>query len=169
LGGYSDSSEEEKNMKAVISFWGPVGLLCLVLCPTVYAQSLQENLKAGRDALDQKRFADAEKSLTAALKQAEVEKPENTTQRILYFLAGAYRGQQKYAEAEQCFARALSIMEKTPEKDVRLTMGSYNGLGGMLLSQRKYAQAEHIFKQSVEFGEDTANQSRSKCTLPLMA
>jgi len=45
-------------------------------------------------------------------------------------------------------------MEKTPEKDVRLTMGSYNGLGGMLLSQRKYAQAEHIFKKSLEFGEE---------------
>ncbi len=56
-------------MKAVMSFWGLVGLLFLVLCPAVYGQSLQENLKAGRDALDQKRFADAEKSLTAALKQ----------------------------------------------------------------------------------------------------
>lgn len=141
-------------MKSIMSFGGLVGLLCLILCPTIFSQSLQENFKAGLDALQQERFADAEKFLTAALKQAEAGKPENISpELILYLLAGAYRGQQKYTEAQQSFTRVLSIMEKTSEKNVRLTMGSYNGLSGVLLSQSKYAQAEQVLKNAAEFGE----------------
>jgi tetratricopeptide (TPR) repeat protein len=147
-------AQQEKNMKSVISFGGLVGLLCLVLCPTIFSQSLQENFKAGVDALEQQRFADAEKSLTAALKQAEAGKPENISpELILYLLAGAYREQQKYTEAGQSFTRVLTIMDKTSEKNVRLTMGSYNSLGGVLLSQSKYAEAEQVLKKAVEFGE----------------
>ena len=97
--------------------WILAGILSLALCPyTAHGQSLEDNFKAGFAALSEKRFADAEKLFSAALKEAETRKLEDRTmQLILFGLAGANRYQQKYDEAERYYQRLLSLMGKSSE------------------------------------------------------
>ncbi len=73
----------------------------------------KEHMKEGGKSYHEGRYAEAEKSLQAALKEAERFGPED--QRVflsLDKLAQLYHDQGKYSEAEPVYGRALAIVEK---------------------------------------------------------
>ena len=92
------------------------GVLCLVLVSAqscTQGQPWEEYNEAGVEALDQGRYAEAESQFIAACKEAEKSGPEDTyLATSLNNLAGLYRTQGKYTEAEPLFQRSLAIVEK---------------------------------------------------------
>ena len=92
-----------------------IGLLFLafLLPAACQSNSWKSNNAAGSKALQQGRYADAEKLFLAALEEAKEFGPQD--QRLatsLNNLASVYQAQGKYAEAEPLFKRALAIWEK---------------------------------------------------------
>ncbi len=76
-------------------------------------RSWEEYNDAGREAMEQARYAEAEELYLAALKEAESFGGQDTRLvRPLNDLAELYRVQGKYAEAEPLFQRSLAIREK---------------------------------------------------------
>ena len=96
--------------------WPLLGPVCLALWPAhAFAQGGQweSYMVAAQAAYQQGNYAEAEKQLAAALKQAEGFPPEDPRLATsLNDLAGLYQAQGKYAEAEPFFKRALAIFEK---------------------------------------------------------
>ena len=62
--------------------------------------------------------------------------------RVLYNLAGIYKRQVKYAEAERLYRRALAIEEKALGRDHADVATTLNDLAGVYERQGKYAEAE---------------------------
>jgi len=97
--------------------WLLVGLLCLGLWPMV-AASAQETrwdsiMADAAKANQQADYAQAEKLLLAALKEAEKFGEQDLRfAASLNNLAALYDTQGKYAQAEPLFQRALAIWEK---------------------------------------------------------
>ena len=68
-------------------------------------------------------------------------------------LAGLYRNQGKYAEAEPLYERALSIRERQLGGEHPDTATSLNDLAGLYRSQGKYAEAEALYKRALSIRE----------------
>ncbi len=97
--------------------WQLVGVFCLVFVFTAACQSngWKSNNAAGIKALQQGRYADAEKLFLAALEEAKGFGPQDPRLATsLNNLAGLYQSQGKYAEAESLFKRSLPIMTPNP-------------------------------------------------------
>ncbi len=96
--------------------WLLVGLVCLALWPAhASAQGGQWNTlnAAGIEAYQRSDYAEAEKQLGAALKEAEGFGPQDSRlAKSLNNLARLHNAQGKYAEAEPLYKRALAIWEK---------------------------------------------------------
>ncbi len=138
--------------------WLLVGLLCLGLWPMV-AASAQETrwdsiMADAVKAYQQADYAQAEKLLLAALKEAE--KFGNQDPRLaisLNNLAELYRAQGKYSEAEPLYQRALAIDEKAlgPEHPDLAT--DLNNLAALYYAQGKHAQAEPLYGRALAIQE----------------
>ena len=135
-----------------------VGILCKVFVP-LHADTQETQWKVHMDAADeanrQGHYGDAEKSIKAALKEAERFGPQDlrlgTT---LNTLASLYEAQGKYAEAEPLDKRALAIDEKAlgPE-DPYVAIIDLNNLAELYHQQSKYAEAEPLYKRSLSILE----------------
>jgi len=135
-----------------------VGILCKVFVP-LHADTQETQWKKHMDAADeayrQGHYGDAEKSIKAALKEAERFGPQDlrlgTT---LNNLASLYEAQGKYAEAEPLDKRALAIEEKAlgPE-DPYVAIIGLNNLAELYHQQGKYAEAEPLHKRSLSILE----------------
>ena len=129
--------------------WLLVGLLCLGLWPVVAASAQEtrwDSIMAGAArAYQQADYAQAEKLLLAALKEAEKfgeQDPRFATS--LNNLAELYRAQGKYAQAEPLYRRALAIREKAlgPEHpNVAAVLENYADL---LRKMKRDAEAEKM-------------------------
>src|SRR5438128_1454329 len=64
-------------------------------------------LKAGLKALNENKYADAEKQLLAALKTADVQGSDERRMMSLAALGSCYTQQYKYAQAEPVYVRHL--------------------------------------------------------------
>ncbi len=101
--------------------WWLVGLVCLALWPAqASAQGGQWNTlnAAGIEAYQRGGYAEAEKHLAAALKEAEGFGPQDPRLATsLNNLAELYRAQGRYAEAEPLHKRALAIRARHAEQN----------------------------------------------------
>ena len=65
-------------------------------------------------------------------------------------LAGLYRAQGKYAEAEPLYKRSLTILEKALGPDHPQVATSLNNLAALYRAQGKYAEAEPLYLETLE-------------------
>ena len=129
------------------------GVLCLLLWPVSSAAqetSWEKFMEAAGKAYQQADYAEAEKLLKAALKEAENFGPDD--QRLatsLSNLAVLYKTQGKYAQAEPLYQRSLAIREKvlgSEHPDVGLSL---NNLAELYRTQGKYAEAEPLYQRAL--------------------
>ena len=114
----------------------------------------KKHMDAALEAHRQGHYGDAEKSMEAALKEAERFGPEDlrlgTT---LNNLAELYRDQGKYAEAEPLYKRSLVIVVKVLGPEHPGVATNLNNLGLLYTDQGKYAEAVPLYKRSLEITE----------------
>ena len=114
--------------------WLLVGFLGLAFLPTAACQRTRWESKnaEGVKALQEGRYADAEKLFLAALEKAEGFGPQDPRLATsLNNLAELYRTQGKYAKAEPLHKRVLTIKEKTlrtEHPDVAQSLENYAAL-----------------------------------------
>ncbi len=148
-------------MKQGKTRWLLVGVVCLTLwgagCTTI--EEIQETrwdsimADAGK-AYQQADYAEAEKLLLAALKEAEKfgeQDPRLATS--LNNLAVLYYGQGRDAQAEPLYQRALAIREKALGPEHPDVAQSLNNLALLYNAQGKYAQAEPLYQRSLVIRE----------------
>jgi len=110
---------------------------------------------AGGQAYQQGRYAEAQKSLLAALEQAEKFGDDNfLLATSLNNLAELYRTQGKYAEAEPLHQRALAIWEKALGPGHPNVAMSLNNLANLYHRQGKYAEAEPLYQRALAIDEE---------------
>ncbi len=138
--------------------WLLGGLLCLGLWPMVAASDQETRWKSimvdAVKAYQQADYAEAEKLLLAALKEAEKfgdQDPRLATS--LNNLAVLYRTQGKYEQAEPLSQRALAIVEKALGPDHPDVATSLNNLAVLYKTQSRYAQAEPLYQRSLAIRE----------------
>jgi len=68
-------------------------------------------------------------------------------------LAGLYRNQGRYSEAEPLYKRALSIREKVLGSDHPDVALSLNSLAGLYRNQGRYSEAEPLYKRALSIVE----------------
>jgi tetratricopeptide (TPR) repeat protein len=73
-----------------------------------------------------------------------------------------YENQNRYAEAESTFRRALSILEKTPGLDPEELVLPLNGLGRVCEHKQQYSEAERLFKRSVSIQQNSPIHSHDE-------
>ncbi len=141
-------------MKQGKTRWLLVGLLCLGLWPMVAASAQDtrwDSIMADAwKAYQQADYAEAEKLLLAALKEAE--KFGNQDPRLptsLNNLAELYLTQGKYAQAEPLYQRALAIREKALGPEHPDVATSLNNRALLYDEQGKYAQAEPLYQRAL--------------------
>ncbi len=128
--------------------WLLVGVVCLTLwgagCTT--QETRWDSIMAdAAKAYQQADYAQAEKLLLAALKEAEKfgeQDPRLATS--LNNLAALYHAQGKYAQAEPLQRRALAILEKTQGPEHPNVASSLNNLAELYREQGKYEQAKPL-------------------------
>jgi len=89
-----------------------------------------------------------EASLQADVKEAEAT-PDQRLVNVLNDLAGWYRAQKKFAEAENIYRRVLKLQvdRMGQHHDVALT---HNDLGVIFTEAERFAEAEKEFKEALE-------------------
>ncbi len=129
--------------------WWLVGLLCVALWPApAFAQSeaWERHMAAGTEAYRQGHYAEAEKQIEAALKDAEWFSPKDPRRAVsLNKLALLYDAQGKYAEAEPLYKRSLAIWEQALGPEHPDVAGSLNNLAELYRAQGRYAEARAVF------------------------
>ena len=109
---------------------------------------------AGIAATEEHRYAEAEKQFKAAIEEAEKFGPGDTRLATsLSYLAEVYVVQQKYAEAEPLYQRALEIREKAKGPEHHDVLVSLNNLAAVYYVHGKYAEAESFYKRSLSILE----------------
>ncbi len=104
----------------------------------------------GVRAHEQGRYVEAGRLLSAALKEAENFK-QNDSRVVdsLNNLAELYYTHGKYDQAEPLYKRALSIAEQVLSADDPKLARSLNNLGTLYQTQGKYVEAEPLYRRSL--------------------
>ena len=74
-------------------------------------------------------------------------------------MAGLYREQGKYEQAEPLLQRSLAINEKALGQDHPDVASSLNSLATLYRSQGKYAAAEALYQRSLAIRETTLGKN----------
>ena len=134
-----------------------ISAVCILLLPgtaSAFEKSWDDYMEAGRQALQQRRYAEAETQFKFALKEAEkFEEPDARRASSLHSLANAYHSQKKYSEAGQLFQRVLELQQKAlgPED---LSVGRVlHNLAKVYSEQAKHVEAEQAYKRAVAIFE----------------
>jgi len=144
-------------MKTRRLLWLLAGPLWLTLAlGPVHAESQSwESLdSAGLAAYQQGDYAEAEKHFAAALEAAEgygEDDPRLGTS--LNNLAGLYRAQGRYGEAEPLYQRSLAILEKALGPEHPDVAVSLNNLAELYRVQGRYGEAEPLYQRSLAIRE----------------
>ena len=140
--------------------WLLVGLLSLVVWALAgdfalaQAPDWETYMEAATKAYREGRYAEAEKQLKAALKEAEDFRPEDPRMATsLNNLAGLYHAQGKYAEAEPLLKRSLAMREEVLGPEHPEVARSLSSLAGLFHAQGKYAEAEPLLKRALAIQE----------------
>ena len=127
--------------------------LLLSLGGVAYSQeSLFDTMyDAGAQALLDRHYADAEKKLKAALREAETfETTDPRLQKSLKTLAEIYDEEKKYELAEALYRRILANDEKSNIAGKLNLAGDNTKLASNLQSQGKYEEAVQLFLKAIE-------------------
>ena len=93
--------------------WLLLATLCLASFAVAQDAALEKYMKAGVEARQEGRYADAEKQFKAALQEAEkFGKQDPRLGVILLALGTVYKNKGQYTEAQPLLKRALAILEK---------------------------------------------------------
>jgi len=153
-------------MKLGKTRWLLVGVFCLLLWPAAAsAQDTQweKTMAAAVKAYEEGCYAEAEKLLLAALKQAEKLGPNDPRLTAsLNNLAGLYEDQGKDAQAEPLYQRSLAILEKSLGPDHPHIALSLNNLAALYDNQGSYTQAEPLYQQALAIREKTVGPDHPK-------
>ena len=140
--------------------WLLVGLLSFALWAfagefaSAQAPDWETYMEAATKAYREGRYAEAEKQLKAALKEAEDFRPEDPrVATSLNNLAGLYHAQGKYAEAEPLLKRSLAIREKVLGPEHPNVATSLNNLAELYRVQGHNAAAEPLLKRALAIQE----------------
>ena len=110
----------------------------------------ERHMSAATQAYRQRRYAEAEKSLREALKEAERLGPEHpAVATTLNYLGGLYGTQGRYAEVEPLIKRALAIREKALGPEHPDVAASLHGLALLYQARAQYAAAEPLYKRAL--------------------
>ena len=88
-----------------------------------------------------------------------------TSQPNARFLSALLEVQDKYAEAETLFRRAIEIDEKALGKDHPTVATDYNNLARLLQDQGKYAEAEPLYRRPIEIFQATLGTDHSNTVM----
>jgi len=128
----------------------------------------KKHMDAAEEAYRQGHYGDAEKSIKAALKEAERFGPQDlrlgTT---LNNLAELYRDQGKYAEAEPLYKRSLVIVVKVLGPEHQYAATNLNNLALLYQDQGKYVEAERLYKRSLAIRENALGLEHPNVALSL--
>ena len=127
--------------------------LWLIYAPNQGAK-WESYITAAQQAYQQAEYAEAEKQLEAALKEAEAFGPDAVRLATsLNNLAALYHAQGKYAEAEPLYQRALAIRENALEPEHPDVATSLNNLAELYRAQGKYAESEPLHQRALAIRE----------------
>ena len=137
--------------------WLLGGVVCLTLwgagCTT--QETRWDSIMADAvKAYQQADYAEAEKLLLAALKEAEKfgeQDPRLATN--LNNLAGLYYAQGNYAQAEPLYQRALAIWEKALGPEHPDVATSLSNLAALYDAQGKFTEAEPLYQRALAIRE----------------
>ncbi|MFQ5792920.1 MAG: tetratricopeptide repeat protein [Acidobacteriota bacterium] len=116
----------------------------------------EKYMAAGAKAYQQGRYAVAEKSLQAALKEAERFGPQDERLAVtLNDLAALYGAQGRHSRAEPLQKRALAVREKVFGPEHPQVAQSLHNLASLYQLQGRYAEAEPLHKRSLAIWEKT--------------
>ena len=112
--------------------WLLLGILCLASFAMAQDTAWQKYMKAGEEAYERGRYAEAEKLFLAALREAEKSgRQDPRLAASLNNLAEVYRAQGKYAEVGALLQRSLAIAEKALGPEHPNVAVSLNTLAGL--------------------------------------
>lgn len=142
--------------------------LCLFLLCGCSQPSWDEAMMAGQHAFEQGRYADAERIFSSAVGKAEAFGPEDRrVAQALAALGQAYAAQNKHAEAEPAYLRALKIYQAVhgeAHPDVAATL---NNLGVLYRRHGQYADAEPLLVRAVAIKEKVFGPEHLETALTL--
>ena len=144
-----------KKTRAIALFVAVAG--SLLYLKTVYfspAKNWEDYNQAGLAAYGKKDYAEAEKQLAAALKEAE-KFPLGDSRLTLSLnnLMEIFRVQAKYAKAEPYIKRSLEIAEKIYGPENLNVAAHLNNLAGNYRDRGMYAEAEPLSKRALDIWE----------------
>ncbi len=149
-----------------------MGCMWLVLClPRASGQDTrwEEYTAAGKDALTQGDYAEAEKMLLSALQVAQtISQQDPLVTLSLHNLGRLYYAQGKYAMAAPLYRRLLAIAEKG--SGARASLGVAQRLANLAdiyRLQSKFAEAEPLYQRSLAIIEKTAGPDHPELALSL--
>jgi len=123
----------------------------------------EKHMAPAKETNQQDRYADAEKSLQAALKETERFRPQDPRLATnLNNLALIYYIQGRYSEAEPLFKRSLAIMEKVvgPEHPDVATI--LNNMALLYKAQGMYPEAEPFLARAQAIRQKYARENPAK-------
>ncbi len=131
-----------------------LGLFFAVSVDTTLAWSQtntwEQQIEAGKKAYSRAQYAEAENRFAAALREAEKFGPEDARLATsLNELGLVYSAQDKYAEAEPLFRRALAIREKALGPDHADVARTLNNLAALHRLQNQPAEAEPLIRRAL--------------------
>ena len=150
--------------------WLLPGILCLASLVVAQDTAWKKYMDAAKVAFDRDRYAEADKQLLTALKEAEKFGEQDRRLAVnLGALGTVYRAQGRYAEAEPLLRRALAIVEKrVAEKElepedprvVEVVVPILDNLAALYTVQAKYAEAEPLFRRALAIREKALGPER---------
>lgn len=130
-------------------------------------ERLQEAIKAGNQAIQDRRFDDAVQSFQEAVALGQKLPPGDENLIVaLRQLGNTYSFEQKYTEAEEAFHQELKIIEKTFGKNYPRVTDPLFFLGSNAASRKDFAAAEGYFLRALDinvrsFGENSTRTAES--------
>jgi len=130
-------------------------------------EKVQAAMQSGKQAMQERRIDDAEKSFKEAVELAEPLPPGNENLIVaLGMLGNAYGMRQDYTDADAAFHRELAVIEKTFGAASPRTTDPLRFLGAMAAGTGHFTAAEGYFQRALDvnlkaYGEHSMQTSES--------
>ncbi len=130
-----------------------IATLCVLLASAVASaleKSWDDYIEAGRQAFQDRQYAEAEKQFKSAVQKAEeFETLAARRAHSLRYLGRAYSRQRKNAEAEEAYKGAIVIYEIVFGAEHPEAVWTLSNLGWLIKSQERYTEAEQLFDRAL--------------------
>jgi tetratricopeptide (TPR) repeat protein len=118
------------------------------------ASEWERHMDAGKSAYRQRRYAEAQKEFLTALQEAEkFGTRDPRLARTLNDLAAVYSTQEKYAEAESLYYRALEILKNALGAEHPDLATTLNNVAVLYDAQGRYSEAEALYRRALAIDE----------------